>query len=1217
MRRFFSKLSWVVLGTAAFAVVLILSGHAPVATRSSIELALPSTPAAVSKDAVLPFAGLPLDQPRTVEFACDDPLLADFSAREKEDQVRDWLLWIVVQQAENDVGKLNSILFDIPAIRERYLRPILRFEYGRVRSCALANGEVLALVPKASVAQRADDLSGIVDEQRKNLGYMPGNMHVFEYEISGLGAAKLTRRESLSASQFSTAAGYHDVVISGVAELRDFMQQIDDLTSVHVDKSGRLRLTGRKLHTGYRGISLTEVAAVWQSEAHTQRMLDERKARIDAFKNEWERKEDSLRYRLRRTDASQYTVDREAEDFKASYDKAKQKLVGELAATGRVTEGSGFSLDPALDHVGLADVLSMPTAREAFATLSAKRGTMKRDSMLSASNEKDAPSLGLILERLGISSTDFRAAVSSLRGETANEVPLLEIVDRLQHTTGENEEVAQYIAAIVDSIIDAHRYQQARYDGPLEGTEVGMVLFYTDLLAKLWAIDFEGQTPGKEIPDFNSMLGMKFSPAYQAEMSKLRATRLWFGPEENNYQLSSKNDLFFARNVTRIYAASSSPLNPGKEVPPNANSEAFLGWWNDHYEEVARYEPEYERLNEIMKWSLVIGWLNEAGRGELLEFLRDIKVEHSFWFPLWVVNSAQLRFDLWDKVGFFEKGYQGTKTEAMPILRTSKQIEIGTHVMSGGVSLARKEIFTERPVMRVDFPTVLKKGNVNFRLSDPSAGKIVTLRGTEFKFATGSGRGPVSMGFTGPTNSKFRGKLGDIGTPSFVRTVESRANVSRVKLATEGAEVGTLEIKQARNGFRVGWQARETGDSFAIGRKLSTAADPKAVLLGDPSLRRIVRDPLSGQFYVQPHGSDRWIKFAPEKTPRPDLADGWSARVADLKPQSKIYQMKWLEADALPAEVRTGGEWIRGPPVATSSVREGVLGAPELIVADRTQLEKTVSAIVHNPSAWKSARNADFRSSLKEIADVQQQRPSRVFERIELASSRHGQQPELLLQEALAELAQNGRHAATETANRLGPLPASRRQWIFAEIDARLNTLPRETKPDAYRMAQMLDWKNSGKLPPGDVIKLTAEGDRVSLEAAVKGVPNKNPITNTGSLRDAPIYVEDAPSLNSVDWSINARKSIDQIISSGRGSLVQLPRGDLAHYRPGKLSVDSRSYNFRGSAKNTKTPATDLQAMTTRGGYAAWKGNNPDDDDDDDDEVYLLMATPGATSASL
>ncbi len=41
--------------------------------------------------------------------------------------------------------------------------------------------------------------------------------------------------------------------------------------------------------------------------------------------------------------------------------------------------------------------------------------------------------------------------------------------------------------------------QAARYDGRLQGTETGMVLFYTDLLMKLWALDFTNAAPGRSM----------------------------------------------------------------------------------------------------------------------------------------------------------------------------------------------------------------------------------------------------------------------------------------------------------------------------------------------------------------------------------------------------------------------------------------------------------------------------------------------------------------------------------------------------------------------------------------------------------------------------------------------------------------------------------------------------------------------------------------------
>ncbi len=61
-------------------------------------------------------------------------------------------------------------------------------------------------------------------------------------------------------------------------------------------------------------------------------------------------------------------------------------------------------------------------------------------------------------------------------------------------------------------------FQHARYDGPLAGTEVGMDLFYTDLLAKLWALDFEVSAPTKQIEDFQPLLKIDYSPIYWMEI---------------------------------------------------------------------------------------------------------------------------------------------------------------------------------------------------------------------------------------------------------------------------------------------------------------------------------------------------------------------------------------------------------------------------------------------------------------------------------------------------------------------------------------------------------------------------------------------------------------------------------------------------------------------------------------------------------------------------
>jgi uncharacterized membrane-anchored protein YjiN (DUF445 family) len=56
-------------------------------------------------------------------------------------------------------------------------------------------------------------------------------------------------------------------------------------------------------------------------------------------------------------------------------------------------------------------------------------------------------------------------------------------------------------------------FQKARYDGYLQGTEVGMVLFYTDILAKIWALNYLDSTPSKIIQNFSPRPRFKFHPS--------------------------------------------------------------------------------------------------------------------------------------------------------------------------------------------------------------------------------------------------------------------------------------------------------------------------------------------------------------------------------------------------------------------------------------------------------------------------------------------------------------------------------------------------------------------------------------------------------------------------------------------------------------------------------------------------------------------------------
>lgn len=63
----------------------------------------------------------------------------------------------------------------------------------------------------------------------------------------------------------------------------------------------------------------------------------------------------------------------------------------------------------------------------------------------------------------------------------------------------------KYIGWIAEALVTRHSRQCARYDGRLQGTETGMTLFYTDLLAKLWFQNWGGSAPEGPVAGFRSL----------------------------------------------------------------------------------------------------------------------------------------------------------------------------------------------------------------------------------------------------------------------------------------------------------------------------------------------------------------------------------------------------------------------------------------------------------------------------------------------------------------------------------------------------------------------------------------------------------------------------------------------------------------------------------------------------------------------------------------
>src|SRR5262249_22101789 len=149
----------------------------------------------------------------------------------------------------------------------------------------------------------------------------------------------------------------------------------------------------------------------------------------------------------------------------------------------RIVDGSGFSLDPTYDFDGLklsvSDLLAQIKQRIAD---SAAQGP--------ARTQEDPVSTIARLQQLALQLTDAARAF-----DDQDIIPWLKMIKGLK-------EAGSSLAKVLEARSDAYRFQAARYDGMLQGTEAGMVLFYTDLLAKIWSMNYLDSAPVDAIEEF-------------------------------------------------------------------------------------------------------------------------------------------------------------------------------------------------------------------------------------------------------------------------------------------------------------------------------------------------------------------------------------------------------------------------------------------------------------------------------------------------------------------------------------------------------------------------------------------------------------------------------------------------------------------------------------------------------------------------------------------
>jgi len=227
-----------------------------------------------------------------------------------------------------------------------------------------------------------------------------------------------------------------------------------------------------------------------------------------------------------------------------------------------------------------------------------------------------------------------------------------------------------------DRLFDGFQYP--RFTGAMAGAKAGMTLYYCDLLAKLWAVGYSTPSGLGMLQELDQAI----SSNYWDEIWRYPEGRLWFGVAEGAVTRNEDGSTLFLDPLgVRLFAASTQS-SFAEEISPTMQHQDFIDWWQVHWPEIIAYEPQYGRLNQLMKWSGVLSWLLDAGQEALVDDLLDVSVAYDHDFEEWIETSHVPALTYADELPFFSGG-------ALRIIESATLQAFGALMaISGGVSLA-------------------------------------------------------------------------------------------------------------------------------------------------------------------------------------------------------------------------------------------------------------------------------------------------------------------------------------------------------------------------------------------------------------------------------------------------------------------------------------------------------------------------------------------------
>jgi hypothetical protein len=764
-------------------------------------------------------------------FVITPPLasaLREFDDRERREQLRDWAVLGTVAYLGASAEQASASSYELPPIRLPFLDELYEFEYDRGRRLYL-DGRVLLFRDRNDPDPQAT-LGRLADRVRMESGELPETVEVFVVDDDyGRGVLRVEFADRLrSAELFSAAYGYVEGDGRTEQTLADWLASVDDLSRVEVTDDGEVRLGGRRFaRTRSANVTAQDVAALYQAHqqlSETPPEIKERRARLPPaaitasdhlaeLQAEGSLDAESAQPHLLAIVSSipraEFPSGLEIgyETVLPALGMSLQQIVEDAVALRRRDARSpGFSLDPTLlpspldpKHPRFLDSLrgfvadpcrdlrSIARQGRQFEKIEPDptRRTERAQAAINVKQNLPGPIGNPWCQALRERAAELADVVSKLAAADPSEwdaamVGYHQIAARWQEDQA--SPTATATAMLSQIALDFHdadaKVQCARYEG-LAGTEVGMTLFYTDLLAKLWkSVDYGLSAPVLAVPGFLTSPRIKLPAAFREQFKRIPSTRIWFGPRANSVARGAdqgSRSLTFAHLFSRVYAAGSNPARPGAEEAPREDSRRSLGWWTRHFDDVADYEPQYHRQNQIMKWALVTAELRAAGAAQ---YLANTAVPRGATFADWQhAHRGELRFA--EQLPVVHATAAGK--ECLPLLVSYSFESMGSEAaISGGVSTVARNAVRDVATLDLARPLGARKpfvadlgAGVSGSASRARAvrtGSSVTFANAE-KAATVSAAGEVTLHSpsvhfkTGGTPRRLRVQLDGNGAP--------------------------------------------------------------------------------------------------------------------------------------------------------------------------------------------------------------------------------------------------------------------------------------------------------------------------------------------------------------------------------------------------------------------------------------------------------------------